>query len=104
MPKARGLDIAYRAETAEAARRAGAELDAVLLLEVVEHVPDVPAFLKAVAPLVKPGGVMILSTLNRTLQGLRAGDHRRRVHPALAAGRHASMGALRHARRSSARR
>ena len=42
--------------------------DAVLLLEVVEHVPDVPAFLKGVAPLVKPGGVMILSTLNRTLK------------------------------------
>ena len=37
-------------------------------LEVVEHVPDVPAFLKTVAPLVKPGGVMILSTLNRTLK------------------------------------
>jgi 2-polyprenyl-6-hydroxyphenyl methylase/3-demethylubiquinone-9 3-methyltransferase len=42
--------------------------DAVLLLEVVEHVPDVPLFLKSVAPLVKPGGVMILSTLNRTLK------------------------------------
>jgi 2-polyprenyl-6-hydroxyphenyl methylase / 3-demethylubiquinone-9 3-methyltransferase len=35
---------------------------------VVEHVPDVPAFLKGVAPLVKPGGLMILSTLNRTLK------------------------------------
>ena len=40
----------------------------MLLLEVVEHVPDVPAFLKGVAPLVKPGGLMILSTLNRTLK------------------------------------
>jgi 2-polyprenyl-6-hydroxyphenyl methylase/3-demethylubiquinone-9 3-methyltransferase len=40
----------------------------VLLLEVVEHVPDVPAFLKTVAKLVKPRGVMILSTLNRTLK------------------------------------
>jgi 2-polyprenyl-6-hydroxyphenyl methylase/3-demethylubiquinone-9 3-methyltransferase len=39
-----------------------------LLLEVVEHVPDVPAFLKIVATLVKPGGIMILSTLNRTLK------------------------------------
>ena len=62
-----GLDIAYRAETAEAVA-SGAEFDAVLLLEVVEHVPDVPAFLKAVAPLVKPRGVMILSTLNRTFK------------------------------------
>ena len=49
-------------------RREGETFDAVLLLEVVEHVPDVPAFLKAVAPLVKPGGVMILSTLNRTFK------------------------------------
>ena len=40
----------------------------MLLLEVIEHVPDVPAFLKTVAPLVKPGGMMILSTLNRTLK------------------------------------
>lgn len=62
------LDIAYRAETAEALAASGAEFDCVLLLEVVEHVPDVPAFLKAVAPLVKQGGVMIVSTLNRTLK------------------------------------
>jgi len=63
-----GLEIDYRAETAEAFAASGRRFDAVLLLEVVEHVPDVPAFLQAVAPLVKPGGVMILSTLNRTLK------------------------------------
>jgi 2-polyprenyl-6-hydroxyphenyl methylase/3-demethylubiquinone-9 3-methyltransferase len=62
------LTIDYRATTAEALAASGAEFDAVLLLEVVEHVPDVPAFLKAVAPLVKPGGVMVLSTLNRTFK------------------------------------
>lgn len=62
------LQIDYRAETAEALAGSGAQFDAVLLLEVIEHVPDVPAFLKAVAPLVKPGGVMILSTLNRTFK------------------------------------
>jgi 2-polyprenyl-6-hydroxyphenyl methylase / 3-demethylubiquinone-9 3-methyltransferase len=62
------LDIAYRAETAEALAASGAQFDCVLLLEVVEHVPDVPAFLKEVAPLVKPGGLMIVSTLNRTLK------------------------------------
>ena len=49
-------------------RRAGRATTPVLLLEVVEHVPNVPAFLKSVAPLVRPGGVMILSTLNRTLK------------------------------------
>jgi 2-polyprenyl-6-hydroxyphenyl methylase/3-demethylubiquinone-9 3-methyltransferase len=66
--KGAGLDIAYRPVTAEALALEGSMFDAVLLLEVVEHVPDVPLFLKSVAPLVKPGGVMILSTLNRTLK------------------------------------
>jgi 2-polyprenyl-6-hydroxyphenyl methylase/3-demethylubiquinone-9 3-methyltransferase len=65
---AQGLDIAYEVATAEELAARGQSYDAVLLLEVVEHVPDVPAFLKTVAPLVKPGGVMILSTLNRTLK------------------------------------
>jgi 2-polyprenyl-6-hydroxyphenyl methylase / 3-demethylubiquinone-9 3-methyltransferase len=62
------LKIDYRAATAEEIAAEGASFDAVLLLEVIEHVPDVPAFLKLVAPLVKPGGVMVLSTLNRTLK------------------------------------
>ncbi len=63
-----GLQIAYEATTAEALAEAGRQFDAVLLLEVVEHVPDVPAFLKRIAPLVAPGGLMILSTLNRTFK------------------------------------
>lgn len=66
--QASGLKIAYDATTAEALADSKQRFDAVLLLEVVEHVPDVPAFLKRVAPLVAEGGVMILSTLNRTLK------------------------------------
>jgi 2-polyprenyl-6-hydroxyphenyl methylase/3-demethylubiquinone-9 3-methyltransferase len=62
------LDIAYRAAAAEELAAEGLTFDAVLLLEVVEHVPDVPSFLKTVAKLVRPGGVMILSTLNRTIK------------------------------------
>lgn len=62
------LDIDYRVATAEDIAATNARFDAVLLLEVVEHVPDVPAFLKGAAPLVKPGGLMVLSTLNRTLK------------------------------------
>jgi 2-polyprenyl-6-hydroxyphenyl methylase/3-demethylubiquinone-9 3-methyltransferase len=62
------LGIDYRTATAEELAASGASFDAVLLLEVIEHVPDVPAFLKTVAPLVKPRGVLILSTLNRTLK------------------------------------
>lgn len=65
---AAGLDIAYEATTAETLAEANRNFDAVLLLEVVEHVPDVPAFLKRLAPLVAQDGVMILSTLNRTLK------------------------------------
>ena len=66
--EAGGLEIAYDVATAEELAARGRNYDAVLLLEVVEHVPDVPAFLKATAPLVKPNGLMILSTLNRTLK------------------------------------
>jgi 2-polyprenyl-6-hydroxyphenyl methylase/3-demethylubiquinone-9 3-methyltransferase len=62
------VKVDYRAATAEEIAAKGVSFDAVLLLEVVEHVPDVPAFLKLVARLVKPGGVMVLSTLNRTLK------------------------------------
>jgi 2-polyprenyl-6-hydroxyphenyl methylase/3-demethylubiquinone-9 3-methyltransferase len=62
------VKVSYRATTAEEIAAEGMTFDAVLLLEVVEHVPDVPAFLKLVAKLVKPGGIMVLSTLNRTLK------------------------------------
>ena len=61
-----GLDIAYRQATAEALAAEGATFDAVLALEIVEHVADVDAFLAAVASLVRPGGALIMSTLNRT--------------------------------------
>jgi 2-polyprenyl-6-hydroxyphenyl methylase/3-demethylubiquinone-9 3-methyltransferase len=61
-----GLDIDYRHATAEAMAAQGRTFDAVLALEIVEHVADVDGFLAACADLVKPGGVMILSTLNRT--------------------------------------
>lgn len=62
------VGVAYCAATAEELAASGVTFDAVLLLEVVEHVPNVPAFLKSVAPLVKPGGILLLSTLNRTLK------------------------------------
>ena len=64
--EAMGLKIGYRAVTAEALLAEGARFDAVLSLEVVEHVADVEGFLATLAGLVRPGGALILSTLNRT--------------------------------------
>lgn len=62
-----GLDIDFRAGTVEALIENGeAPFDVVLNLEVVEHVADPDQFLKDCASLVKPGGLMIVATLNRT--------------------------------------
>ncbi|MFY0614771.1 MAG: bifunctional 2-polyprenyl-6-hydroxyphenol methylase/3-demethylubiquinol 3-O-methyltransferase UbiG [Hyphomicrobiaceae bacterium] len=60
------LDIDYQAVTAEALADAGRTFDLVTCLEVVEHVPDPGAFVATLASLVKPGGLLVLSTLNRT--------------------------------------
>lgn len=63
-----GLAIDYRAARVEDLAAEGRLFDAVVCLEVVEHVPDVGAFLKTCAALVRPGGLMLLSTINRTLK------------------------------------
>ena len=63
-----GLDINYRACRAEDLVEAGEVFDAVVCLEVVEHVPDPGAFIATCAQLVRPGGLLVLSTINRTLK------------------------------------
>ena len=63
-----GLTIDYRSALVEDLVAEGRTFDCVLCLEVVEHVPDVAAFLAMCAKLVRPGGLMILSTINRTLK------------------------------------
>ncbi|GFE64510.1 bifunctional 2-polyprenyl-6-hydroxyphenol methylase/3-demethylubiquinol 3-O-methyltransferase UbiG [Litoreibacter roseus] len=60
-----GLQIDYRHTTAEALAAAGEQFDAVLNMEVVEHVADPLAYLTACADLLKPGGLMTCSTINR---------------------------------------
>lgn len=62
-----GLSIRYRAMTVEALP-AGERYDVVTLLEVVEHVPDVGAMVAEAAKHLKPGGLFIGSTINRTLK------------------------------------
>lgn len=63
-----GLAIDYRATRVEDLVTEGGSFDAVVCLEVVEHVPDAGAFLNACAALVRPGGLMLLSTINRTFK------------------------------------
>ncbi len=60
-----GLEIDYRFTTAEALAEAGEQFDAVLNMEVVEHVADPLSYLTACQQLLKPNGLMICSTINR---------------------------------------
>ncbi|MBL8544022.1 MAG: bifunctional 2-polyprenyl-6-hydroxyphenol methylase/3-demethylubiquinol 3-O-methyltransferase UbiG [Hyphomonadaceae bacterium] len=61
-----GLTIDYKCMTAEALVQEGAQFDLVTALEIIEHVADVKAFLHAASALVRPGGLLVLSTINRT--------------------------------------
>ena len=66
-----GLAIDYRASTAEALLEGGEPpFDVILNMEVIEHVADPAAYLQDCARLLKPGGLMIVATLNRTLKAL----------------------------------
>jgi 2-polyprenyl-6-hydroxyphenyl methylase/3-demethylubiquinone-9 3-methyltransferase len=60
------LEIDYREGMPEDLIAGGSRFDAAMALEVIEHVADRVAFLEALAALVKPGGMVFLSTLNRT--------------------------------------
>lgn len=63
-----GLDIDYRATTAEQLAADGEMFDVVLNMEVIEHVNDPRQFTATCASMVKPGGMMFVATLNRTLK------------------------------------
>lgn len=64
--QAQGLAIAYRTSSVEELVATGASFDAVVCMEVIEHVPDPAAFVHSLAQLVRPGGALVVSTLNRT--------------------------------------
>ncbi len=66
--EATGAKPTYRVGTAEDLAREGRQFDVVAAMEVVEHVADVPAFVAVAASLIKPGGLIALATLNRTLK------------------------------------
>ena len=63
-----GVTVDYRVSTAEALADENERFDIVLAMEVVEHVADIGLFIEHCAEMVKPGGLMITATLNRTLK------------------------------------
>jgi 2-polyprenyl-6-hydroxyphenyl methylase / 3-demethylubiquinone-9 3-methyltransferase len=63
-----GLAIDYRCTSAEALAEAGERFDVVLAMEVVEHVADLGLFVDVISEMVKPGGLLFIATLNRTMK------------------------------------
>ncbi|TBW40450.1 bifunctional 2-polyprenyl-6-hydroxyphenol methylase/3-demethylubiquinol 3-O-methyltransferase UbiG [Siculibacillus lacustris] len=63
-----GVTADWRADTAEALAAAHETFDVVVAMEIVEHVADLPLFLREIAKMVRPGGLLVLATLNRTLK------------------------------------
>ena len=70
---ATGLAIHYRVAAAERLLAEARRFDLVCAMEVVEHVPDQAAFLRDCAALVRPGGGLVLATLNRTFRAFALG-------------------------------
>ena len=68
-----GVNITYRHDSVEHLADEDKRFDVVLNLEVLEHVADVNSFLHASAKIVKPGGIMIMATLNRTVKSYALG-------------------------------
>jgi 2-polyprenyl-6-hydroxyphenyl methylase/3-demethylubiquinone-9 3-methyltransferase len=64
------LSVDYRNTTAEGLAAEGQSFDVILNMEIVEHVADLRSYLKACAGMLRPGGLMFVATLNRTLKSL----------------------------------
>jgi 2-polyprenyl-6-hydroxyphenyl methylase/3-demethylubiquinone-9 3-methyltransferase len=60
------LAIDYRTTTAEALAAAGETFDVILNMEVIEHVADLNLFMKSCASMLKPQGLMVVASINRT--------------------------------------
>ncbi|QBR72378.1 bifunctional 3-demethylubiquinol 3-O-methyltransferase/2-polyprenyl-6-hydroxyphenol methylase [Beijerinckiaceae bacterium] len=65
---ATGLAIDYRCMSAQDLLAEGAVFDVVLTMEVIEHVRNVAGFINQAAAMVRPGGILVAATLNRTLK------------------------------------
>jgi 2-polyprenyl-6-hydroxyphenyl methylase/3-demethylubiquinone-9 3-methyltransferase len=65
--RGRGLDVHYESADADTLVRRGLTFDLVTCMEVVEHVPDVEALINDCIALLRPGGVFVVATINRTM-------------------------------------
>jgi 2-polyprenyl-6-hydroxyphenyl methylase/3-demethylubiquinone-9 3-methyltransferase len=63
-----GVTVDYRTTSIEALAATGVQYDVVISMEVIEHVADVASFMAACCAVVKPGGIILVGTLNRTLK------------------------------------
>lgn len=66
--EAEGVEVDYRSQTIEAVVAAGERFDIVLAMEVVEHVVDMPSFMRSACMAAEPGGLLFAATLNRTMR------------------------------------
>jgi 2-polyprenyl-6-hydroxyphenyl methylase/3-demethylubiquinone-9 3-methyltransferase len=64
------LPLAYREGRAEDLLQENRRFDVITAMEVIEHVPDMDGFLAVLCRLLEPGGLLFLSTLNRTARSL----------------------------------
>lgn len=62
------ITVDYRHTSAESLAAEGAGYDVVLVMEIIEHVADVESFMRAVTQLAKPGALVFVATMNRTLK------------------------------------
>lgn len=67
------LNIDYRQGTAEQLSKSGEQFDLVVAFEIVEHVNNLSLFMDALSKVLKPGGQILLSTVNRTRRGFLLG-------------------------------
>jgi 2-polyprenyl-6-hydroxyphenyl methylase/3-demethylubiquinone-9 3-methyltransferase len=82
-----GLEIEYRTTTAEEMAETGpAEFDIVVCMEMLEHIPDPESAIAALARMVRPGGHVFVSTLNRSprafAEAILAAEYLLRLLPA----------------------
>ena len=70
---ASNLRIDYSVRTAEELARTGAQYDVITAFEIVEHVADLKSFMTALSKMLKPGGIILIATMNRTRRSFLLG-------------------------------